>query len=235
MGFQNVFGHRQKIGFAEISGPPANSLLLNLYAAYNFENNANDLSGNGYNGTLVNAPTFSSGKFLQGVNLNGTNYVKTANNLFNPSGDFSFSIWVKPNSFVNFMGILDKFTFGGVPAGWGLDIPNSNPLVRRPRFTLNTNLGSFTVTGITPIISAVWTNIICIYSANTIYIYINGLLQNQTPTNGTLVPTIQELFIGGDTLSTLLYNGSMDAFNFWTRVITPAEILTLQNFQYPFS
>lgn len=213
---------------------PINTLTTGLYASYNFEGNANDLSGNGYNGTLVNSPTFSSGKFLQGVNFNGSNYISTATSTFNPSGDFSLSIWIKPSSFVSFMGILDKFTFGGVPAGWGLDIPLAGMGFQNPRFTINTTIASYSVSGITSISTTTWTNIICIFSSNTIYIYKNGTLENQSTTNGTLVAENQALFIGGDNASTLLYNGSLDAFNFWTRALTPTEISTLQNFQNPF-
>lgn len=213
-------------------GNVTSSLNNNLYASYNFEGNANDLSGNGYNGTLVNSPTFSSGKFLQGVNFNGTNYIQTNTSLFNPSGDFSFSIWIKPNSFVNFMGILDKFIFSGGNSGWGLDIPNSTS--KFARFTINTSVLSYTVSSTTAISNLSWTNIICVFQSNTIKIYINGVLEATTSTSGTLVSNAQQLFMGGDNLSTLLFNGSMDAFNFWTRVLTPTEIATLQNFQNPF-
>jgi hypothetical protein len=232
MGFQNNFGHRQKIGFGALSGP--STLLTDLYAAYNFEGNAIDVSGNGNNGTQVNSPTFSAGKFLQAVNFNGTNYIKTSIGSFNPAGDFSVSIWVKPNNFVPFMGILDKFTFGGVPAGWGLDIPLPGLGFRNPRFTINTTVGTYQTSGITALSTTTWTNIICIFAANTISIYKNGVLENSMATAGTVIPEPQELYMAGDNASTLLFDGSLDAFNFWNRKLTPGEIVTLQNYQYPF-
>lgn len=211
---------------------PINTLPVDLYASYNFEGNANDLTGNGYNGTLVNSPTFSSGKFLQGVNFNGSNYISTSSSTFNPSGNFSLSIWVKPSSYVNFMGILDKFIFSGGNSGWGLDIPNSSS--KFARFTINTSVSSYTASSTTAISNLSWTNIICVFESNTIKIYINGVLEGTTATSGTLVSNAQQLFIGGDNASTLLFSGSMDAFNFWTRVLTLTEISILQNYQNPF-
>ena len=210
------------------------SLNTDLYAAYNFEGNAIDVSGNGNNGTQVNSPTFSAGKFLQGVDFNGTNYIKTSIGSFNPAGDFSVSIWIKPNNFVPFMGILDKFTFGGVPAGWGLDIPLPGVGFQNPRFTINTTAGTYQTSGTTALSTTTWTNIICIFAANTISIYKNGVLENSMATAGTIVPEPQELYMAGDNLSTLFLDGSLDAFNFWNRKLTPAEIVTLQNYQYPF-
>jgi hypothetical protein len=64
-----------------------------LVAAYSFENNANDGSGNGFNGTLVNGPTFVAGHSGQAVNLNGTNqYVQLPRSI---QDSFTIAFWVK--------------------------------------------------------------------------------------------------------------------------------------------
>lgn len=55
----------------------------------------NDLSGNGYNGTLINGPTFSTNSFtLDGVN----DYIATPNMVssFNSTSAFTIEVWYKP-------------------------------------------------------------------------------------------------------------------------------------------
>jgi hypothetical protein len=62
-------------------------------ALYALEGNANDTSGNGNNGTLVNGPTFVAGHIGQAVSLNGTNqYVQIPRSI---QDSFTISFWVK--------------------------------------------------------------------------------------------------------------------------------------------
>jgi hypothetical protein len=64
-----------------------------LVAWYAFENDASDGSGNGFNGTLVNGPTFVAGHAGQAVNLNGTNqYVQVPRTI---QDSFSIAFWMK--------------------------------------------------------------------------------------------------------------------------------------------
>jgi hypothetical protein len=69
------------------------SPTTNPVALYAFENNANDSSGNGYTGTLVNGPTFVAGRIGQAVNLDGTNdYVQIPRSV---QDSFSIAFWVR--------------------------------------------------------------------------------------------------------------------------------------------
>jgi hypothetical protein len=64
-----------------------------LVAAYAFENNANDGSGDGFNGTLMNNPTFVAGHSGLAVNLNGTNQSVQLPRSIQDS--FTISFWVR--------------------------------------------------------------------------------------------------------------------------------------------
>lgn len=65
----------------------------NPVAFYAFENNANDSSGNGQNGTLVNGPTFVAGHLGQAVNLDGVNdYIQIPRAI---QDNFTIAFWVK--------------------------------------------------------------------------------------------------------------------------------------------
>ena len=62
-------------------------------AWYALENNANDSSGNGFNGTLFNGPTFVAGHIGQAVNLDGVNdYVQIPRSI---QDNFTIAFWVK--------------------------------------------------------------------------------------------------------------------------------------------
>lgn len=92
-----IFGRRYSV-----------NLLQNLVAYYAFENNANDLSGNGHNGSLIGSPTFVSGKNGNAINFGNNdnlNYIDIADNndfsFTNGTTDvpFTISLWVKFSSF----------------------------------------------------------------------------------------------------------------------------------------
>jgi len=64
-----------------------------LVASYAFENNASDGTGNGFNGTIVNNPTFLTGHSGLAINLNGTNqFVQLPRTI---QDSFTISFWVR--------------------------------------------------------------------------------------------------------------------------------------------
>ena len=67
--------------------------------------NWNDISGNGWNGTFQNGPTFNSSN-IGSISFDGTN--DRVSTLFKPSGYRSYFIWVKYNIIT------------GLPAGYSL-------------------------------------------------------------------------------------------------------------------
>ncbi len=64
---------------------------------------AADISGFSHNGTLVNGPTWTTGKYGQGVNFDGTNdYLNIpdhADFTLDPAQSYTWSAWLKPNNF----------------------------------------------------------------------------------------------------------------------------------------
>lgn len=108
-----------------------NGLVLYLDAANNRSYPGtgtawSDLSGNGYNGTLVNSPTFSTSN--NGViNFTGANDYVNLGNPFEASTNFTIVVWVKNSS----SGQGGMFTKGEVndSTEWGLSFGFSNPLL----------------------------------------------------------------------------------------------------------
>lgn len=79
-----------------------NSTQAGITGYWKFENNYNDSSGNGYNGTAYNTPTFTTGVSGQALQLSSslTQYVSTVTaDLLGLTGDnFTAVAWVRPNA-----------------------------------------------------------------------------------------------------------------------------------------
>ena len=70
---------------------------------------ATDNSGNGNNGSLINAPAVVAGKNGQALNFNGSNQYVSLGNVLNPgTGDLSIFAWVRTTQSGNFNMILSK-------------------------------------------------------------------------------------------------------------------------------
>ncbi|MEI9912560.1 MAG: Ig-like domain-containing protein [Bacteroidota bacterium] len=82
---------------------PAPQVVLELRCDEGAGTTTADASGNGYNGTLTNGPTWGAGKYGQGINVDGTNdYISIADNAnftLTPTVSYSWSGWVKNNNF----------------------------------------------------------------------------------------------------------------------------------------
>jgi hypothetical protein len=87
---QTIGGQYIDAGIFDVVFPSAGSGLV---ASYSFENNARDGSGNGFNGTLVNNPTFLAGHSGLAVNLDGTNQSVQLPRSIQDS--FTMAFWVK--------------------------------------------------------------------------------------------------------------------------------------------
>jgi hypothetical protein len=84
------------------------NFLTNLVGYYPFNSNANDLSGKGYNGSVINSPTYGTGKVgnaIDFVNDAVLRYINVADNndfsFTNGTTDvpFTISLWVNLTSF----------------------------------------------------------------------------------------------------------------------------------------
>lgn len=84
--------------------------VLQAYLKFdeNTGTNAGDATGNGWNGTLMNGATWTTGHSNSAVSLNGTtNYVSLATNITANLSDFTIATWVYLNSVSTWMRIFD--------------------------------------------------------------------------------------------------------------------------------
>ncbi|WP_353573137.1 LamG-like jellyroll fold domain-containing protein [Candidatus Albibeggiatoa sp. nov. BB20] len=99
---QNIYAEQTTIqtgcnGALQLDGTLCNGLL----AAYTLENNANDVSGNGYDGTQHGSLNYVGGINGQAVSFdaNSNNYISVAHDrALNFTGSYSFVFWVNHNN-----------------------------------------------------------------------------------------------------------------------------------------
>ncbi len=207
-----------------------------------FTGNANDVSGNGYNGTVNGGATLANDRFSNSnsaYSLDGVNdYVEINNNILsqiNGKNALSISYWFNTTS-------------NGYGAIWGHGANNY------AQVGVNTGLGSGYYNGVinggnytgccafySKIVSpfSTWHHAVIVFDANQpnsskIKIYIDGLLNTNfigTPNNTTGTGT--SLFFGrrntdnntfGD-----YFGGLLDDFGVWSRTLTQQEITNLYN------
>jgi len=200
-----------------------------------------DLSGNNYNGTLTNSPTFSSANGGSVV-FDGTNdYVDLVNstelNFTNTSA--TVSVWFKTStSFASGVFLIAKNMLGiAGGGGWGLLI-NSSGI---PYFNTKNNVsGGTSIQRLTNLScnDGVWHNFVVVFTTsttvvgnNTASVYLDGRLSNGTLTqslvySGNTTGTVQ---LARRSSSDSYYTGNISSLQIYNRELTASEILQNYN------
>lgn len=179
-----------------------------------------DLSGNDYNATLRNSPTFAStngGMFtFNGVNTSMDGTVQAVN----ANTGSCLSMWLR----------IPALTFQ-VYSTFNSNANNG--------FRLQSNFSSLQYTlgavsdyntGITNIFNNSWTNITISTQGSSGPVYINGILRT-TLTLGTQVGVVDRFKIGTNFNDSLYFNGNMASMLLYNRALSAREILENYNAQ----
>ena len=193
-----------------------------LLASWPFEQTANDVSGNGYDGLTVNEPIYTAAYIGQGLTLqsNLSQHVNAAYmNLVNSS--FTVEVWIYLNS-LSPTGDLDIL---GECAG-GQD-KCLHYLVRSSRLYMG--FLSDDLAGTTNLITSVWYHAAFVYdlSVNRKSIYLNGVLDGTSISLNPYQGQSGNLTIGstGVGTATSYWNGVLDQLTISNRAKSACEIL----------
>lgn len=201
---------------------PSNGLI----GYWPFNGNANDVSGNGNNGT-VNGATLTTDRFgnpSSAYNFDGID--DWINGIINNSNlnDCSFSVWINtPNitggSFIHLGRDNGNPYCNGIGFG-NYNVPNNNNLV-----------GHYSCTGFfnssANFNSNQWYLCTMVRQNNILKFYINSSFISQVSTSGLNNP--ENYFWFGTTYQNYLslYSGKLDDIGIWNRALTQAEITGL--------
>jgi hypothetical protein len=187
----------------------------------------NDISRGGNNGTLVNGPTFNSANGGSIV-FDGTD--DSCRSILNSqlSNSFTFSTFTKPTTIaiasVPPIGIAsygNYWAFLGLYLGkwhWALYDGGVNPYIISNAVPTTSWVH---ITGVRDVV------------ADTLYLYVNGVLDSTLNDTTTTVPVYSAFTIGGQVSQPFgqnrLYNGSIANTQIYNRALSAAEVLQNYN------
>ena len=183
-----------------------------------------DLSGNGYNGTLTNSPTFSNIN-LGSIGFNGTNNYVNCGNVLASLTNLSIECFVKfGTQSSNFNGIISK------------TLDNTNGWeIRTSTYTSTTTSVQFRYVGdngapdFGALTNDVWYHLVATGALSSQKVYINGSIYNSGTYAGTPSANSNSLVLGKLAYSSLYVNMNLSFARIYNRVLTDVEIL--QNYR----
>ena len=204
----------------------ASKIPNSLIAYWNFNGNANDLSGNNYNGTISNQ-LLTDGIFGKCYEFNdSTNGINTTFNGTEYS-NISFSIWANYKSTDENM----RYIFDNSPGGRGYIL----------RYSVNTlffykyNEGQPDIT--TSITNSPernkWLNITITKDLQNLRMYINGVLIGERSDTTMITSSTRTLYIGSDIDNIMKFIGLIDNFQIYNKALAQSEVIRIYNGKLP--
>jgi len=227
---------RDAAGNLAVSGDstftPTSGSAAALRAAFGFTEAAGtvtaDKSGNGFNGTLVNGPVWTSGHGGSAILFDGVNdKVTLPSTLDVPTLPFTLEAWIRPTSRADWRAIFSKraaFSAAGMRVDLGLQ-----PTSGRVYVTTYRSMFYFSYV---PALNT-WTHVALVADSSGTKLYANGTLQQ---TLGALLlgtGSTAPVAIGSTGDNHDPFAGTIDDVRLYNRALTPGEIQTDMNTSVP--
>jgi hypothetical protein len=212
-----------------------------LVAFYPLDGDANDVSGNGLNGTIVGDPNFVEGKIGMALDFDGADDVVELG-MFDIEGQITLAAWIKPDDFeINDARIISKAQeWGGNDHWWMLSTISETSL----RFRLKTDDGQDTATLVSdPVLEAgVFTHVAATWDGSMMRIYADGAEIASMEKGGTAVavdPNISaaigsqpsDAFASDPSHVAKFFDGLIDEVTIYNRALSEAEVRYLAGFR----
>jgi hypothetical protein len=228
----------QRVNFG-ITGITTNGLVLNLDAANNASYNGSgttwvDTSGSGFDGTLINGPTYGNSGASSSISFDGTDdYVINSNFNISPvNNELSISLWYRTTNNANEKMLIDlcgtsntssNRDFFSIRQNW-----NSNSKIS---CYFNSTNGFQYVAFPNQVVTNTWNNIVYTKVGNMLYAYLNGSNVATQYVSGN-IQTIQRYVIANDNLfSGNLFAGNIANVLIYNRGLSTSEVLQNYNAQ----
>jgi len=207
---------------------PVDPGVAGLVAHYAFENNTDDSSGNGLNGTVMGDPTYATGPdgYGMAMDFDGVDdYVDCGNpnNAFDITGQITVSAWVNIRSIPTaWAAIVVKGE-----TGWRLSAYSSQ---RSFHFGVcDWNLGNYSADGMTEVELNEWHHVCGTFDGATIELYLDAAPEATKATTNVLGVSPTNLWIGANSeySETRNWDGLIDEVMIYNRALSQAEVVYL--------
>jgi Concanavalin A-like lectin/glucanases superfamily len=196
----------------------------------------NDLSGNGYNGTLTNGPTYSStngGSIVFDGSSQYVTFTYSSNVAFLNRAPYTLEVFARAQSISSYPGFINRestpgsgrdgynliYTEVGVPAGQ-VDIVTE-------RFTAPSDKSNVTNRVSTTSFFNNWHHIVSIYDGSNLYLYYDGIFINSASSTGNITNTSKALEISVRVNDK--YKGNLSVARIYNRALSSQEVLQNYN------
>lgn len=193
---------------------------------------AGDSSGNGNNGTIIDAQgnQWTTGRFGSAIQFDssGTDKIYVNNSpSIDIGGNYTVALWVKPMEKGGDVVVLGKRGGAGEPyyqygieiADWGSGTDVFYCFYGDTAGSLNSIYSS------TYVSYGIWQHLACTYNGTNLMIYVNGILSNSAAYSLSMKKLGHSLIIGSDNVSQY-YQGSLDEIKVFNKALTADEILS---------
>lgn len=190
---------------------------------------AQDSSGNGWDGALVNGPLWNIARIENGVRLDGSDdYVQLRAGVTTGLTDYTIATWVNFDTISNWTRVFD---FGTGTSTYMFLTPQ-NGANGRLRFAISTNggLGEQQINTNTTFTVRRWYHVAVTWSGNTGILYVNGTEEGRNSAmtlNPSSLGTTTQNYIGKSQYPDPYLDGTVDDFRIINRALTPSEVSQL--------
>ncbi len=221
----NESAQSSPLGVATSAGSPLPSAGLVAYLSLNegMGTQTADMAGTGHTGTLAGGATWTTGKFGNAVQFNGsTSYVNIANEQgFDFTGPFSVSFWMKRNGYANsWEALVTK-----ADSAWGAGRNNTGHSVAFTTFSAS-SVDDLYATAVVD--DGQWHHVVLVYTGSAKQIYIDRELNASRSYAQPIRTNNFNLRLGmNQEYAPAYYGGALDEVRVYNRALTPAEVTTL--------
>lgn len=216
-----------------VSGSPSPPTATGAIAAYSVDAGSGstlvDVSGHNNTITLLNAPTWSAGKYGNALSFDGSNdagVATSANAALNLLGrSLTLSAWVNPRSRSGWQMIVNKPYISGHSApyfDWSMHLETSTG-----RLVAFLGCEGVQRASNASIPLNTWTHVAVTYDGSSLRHYINGVLDRTTGVSCAVTNTnSRPIRIGANGAGVEIMNGLIDEVRIYNRPLSAAEIGT---------
>ncbi len=196
-----------------------------LVAYYAFENNANDSSGNGLDGTIVGTPGYVAGVTGMALSLDGVDdHVDCGDNgNFDITEAITLSAWVNTSDAGN--SEHNPFVCKG-DQSYAIKHASGNSI----EFFIYDSTWQTLDSPVNDSFNGVWHHVAGTFDGNRLLLYVDGSVVKSMDYTGAIAKTTYPVNIGRNSQNTdRLYEGLIDEVRIYDRALSEGEILFLAN------
>ncbi|VAW29664.1 hypothetical protein MNBD_BACTEROID07-1143 [hydrothermal vent metagenome] len=207
---------------------PEQGQIGKLVAYYKFNNNADDITGNGHNGLVTNCTYVddmrNNEKRAIRFNISTSKVVVPNDKSLNFQDGLTVSFWLKINRFFDHESYL--VSHGNWITRWKISLTN-----KHIRFTVNGSNGVIDIDSETKLDINKWYHVVSLYNGKDCLVFIDGKLEGYKPFEGQINKTTYDLVLGQSLpdQTGFNFNGIMDNLRIYNYGISYKKVNEIYN------